>query len=615
MDFRILGPVEASKDGVRVALSGSKVHTVLAALLLARGRVVSDERLSSLLWGWEPPTTPGAQIYTYMSRLRKLLGDDVSIERRQPGYVLQLQAPSCSVDFLEFERLDRQGRAALREERYEEAGEVFARALGLWRGPALANVTEYLADAEIPQLEEARMNALENRIEADLALGRHAQLTAELTGLVAGHPLRERLRAQLMTALYRCGRQADALQAYYEGRDVLADQLGVDPGEELATTYQAVLVGSLGAPAPRAAEAVGGGDDAPLVSMLPPDLEDFTGRRAELDALTAQLTGADAEGTGSAGGPRRVLVTGMAGIGKTALAVRAAHLSAEHFPDGQLFAELTDADGRPRDPRDVLVSLLRDLDVNEDEDRDADLGGLVRRFRTRTARKRLLLVLDGVADSDTLAPLMPASAHAVVLLTSRARLTPVTCARTTALAPLGRDEAHALLARTAGRERLAAEPEAADALLRYCAGLPLALRITGSRLAARPYWPVAHLAARLADPDTRLAELAYGGLELRRSLMPSVWQLPTRARRALLALARVGSAFFHAERAAELLGTSEASAEQDLEHLVDGALLDICGVDRQGRPLYRFHGLVLLLTRSLAGSSHSSDTGSFPVAF
>ncbi|MFD0629430.1 BTAD domain-containing putative transcriptional regulator [Streptomyces sanglieri] len=459
MDFRILGPVEARRDGDWIALSGSKVHTVLAAMLLAHGRVVSDSRLGALLWGWDPPVTASAQIYTYMSRLRKLLGDEVEIVRRQPGYVLR--APGARIDVVEFERLDRLGREALRERRFADAQALLTEALGWWRGPALSNVTEFLLEAELPQLEEARMLALENRIEADLALGMHEQVTAELTGLVAEHPVRERLRAQLMTALYRCGRQADALQTYYEGRKVLVDQLGVDPGEALGATYQAVLGGELGL---RGAGAARGRSDVP--TMLPAAEDGFVGRSAELSLLTARL----AAGTNR---PRRLLVTGMAGVGKTALAVRAAEESAGHFPDGQLFAELCDQDGTPKDAGEVLVRLLRALGepgLDGGSPRATDRDELVRLYRARTSGKRLLVVLDDAVGDLQVAPLLPASPQAAVLITSRARLARVTGADTVALAPLDDDESLAVLAAAAGAERLRDDPDSADDLVAYCGG-------------------------------------------------------------------------------------------------------------------------------------------------
>ncbi|MFE4264800.1 BTAD domain-containing putative transcriptional regulator [Streptomyces sp. NPDC056883] len=604
MDFRVLGPVEAHKDGTRVALSGSKVHTVLASLLLARGRVVSDARLNTLLWGWEPPATSGAQIYTYMSRLRKLLGDEVRIERRQPGYLLQ--APHSRFDLLEFERLDKQGREALRRKRFGEAGALLTEALEHWRGTALSNVTEHLADAELPQLEEARMHALESRIEADLALGRHEQLAAELTGLVAQFPLREKLRAQLMTAYYRSGRQSDALQSYYEGRSLLADQLGIDPGEALGSTYEAVLAGNRG-PGPgsriRQPERYAYEDDD-VPAMLPPDTEEFIGRQTELAALRAQL--ADSA-TGR--GPRHLLVTGMAGVGKTALALHAAHTSAARYPGGVLFAEVAQPDGRPRPPAEVLTTLLRGLGEHVGRggaDGPVELDELVRLYRARTAGRRLLVVLDGAVSSRGLDPLLSGAPDAVVLITSRTRLTQVTGARTTALAPFGDAAAFDLLAASAGRARLLAEPDATDDVLAYCAGLPLALRITGSRLAARPYWPVARLADRLADPQTRLRELSFGGSGVTGVLMQALRQLPgfDQARTTLIRLAGIGVDSFPAQRAAMYLGTREPAAEQRLEQLVDGALLDICGVDRQGRPLYRFHELVLLLAGLLKDPAH-----------
>ncbi|MEU5956277.1 AfsR/SARP family transcriptional regulator [Streptomyces sp. NPDC047525] len=224
-------------------MAGTKMQTVLAALLLARGRTVSDDRMSSLLWGWEPPTTRNAQICTYVSRLRKQLGPDVELVRRTPGYFIR--TGQARLDLLEFDRLAERGRHALDLGLYGEASALLRSALGLYQGSPLADVTDFLADAERPRLEEARATVLEQRIEADLALGRHRRLVPELTGLVLEHPVRERLRAFLMIALYRCDRQADALSVYRTGCRVLADELGIDPGPALTQAHQAVLDGSL----------------------------------------------------------------------------------------------------------------------------------------------------------------------------------------------------------------------------------------------------------------------------------------------------------------------------------------------------------------------------------
>lgn len=239
MEFRLLGPVEARVGERRIPTSGTKIHTVLAVLLLARNRVVSDSRLTMSLWGWDPPATMSAQIYSYVSRLRKLLGPDVQLVRRSSGYLMLTHA--SRVDVEEFERLYQLGRTAMTERRYADADRLLRGALGLWRGPALGNVTPFLAETELPRLEEARNAALELRIEADLALARHSELIPELTGLLAEFPQRERLRAQLMTALYRCGRQADAMHVFHQGRSALAEELGVTPGACLSAIYQAVL--------------------------------------------------------------------------------------------------------------------------------------------------------------------------------------------------------------------------------------------------------------------------------------------------------------------------------------------------------------------------------------
>jgi DNA-binding SARP family transcriptional activator len=590
MEFRVLGPVEAWRGGERIALSGSKMHTVLAAMLLADERVVSDSRLSALLWGWEPPATASAQIYTYMSRLRKQLGEDVEIVRRPPGYVLR--APGAVVDLVEFRRRERDGRRALAERRFEEAADLLREALGQWRGTALANVTEHMLDAELAPLEEERMLALESRIEADLELGRHEHVMVELTALVAEYPVRERLRAQLMTSLYRCGRQADALHTYYEGRRVLSEQLGIDPGEALGSTYQAVLEGGLGLGPRRGGRS---GAARPVPSMLPAPDGELVGRDEQLELLRQRLgRGGDR--------PRRILVTGMAGLGKTALAVRAAAENSELFPDGLLFAELCGLDGAPRAPRAVLAQLLRALGESDRALPAGDLEELVRLYRARTAERRLLVVLDNASGDRQLAPLLPAGTSAV-LVTSRSRLARITEEDTLALPLLDDDASLELLAARVGRQRLADDPDAADDLVAYCGGLPLALAVAGARLAARPHWTLARLAARLADPATRLAELSFGDWDVGRVLRSSVEHLPPAVHEVLAGLADPGLSEepFCAERAGQWLGSGEDAAEAALEALLDAALLELAGLDDQGRPLYRCHELVRLLAAALDG--------------
>jgi DNA-binding SARP family transcriptional activator len=243
--FRILGPVGVWIDDNEVPLNGAKQRTMLAALLLADERVLSDYQLGELLWGRNPPETYQAQIYTYASRLRQRLRRGAQIVRKGPGYVLRLR--SAWYDYREFQALSRTGRGALQNEQHAHAADVLREALDLWRGPTLSDVTEHLAEAACARIEEARMQALEGRIAADLALGRHDTVTSELVGLVGAYPLRERLRAQLMVALYESDRQADAFAVFHQGRAQLKEELGVEPGAALRRTYQAILAGGVAA--------------------------------------------------------------------------------------------------------------------------------------------------------------------------------------------------------------------------------------------------------------------------------------------------------------------------------------------------------------------------------
>ncbi|MFF0161132.1 BTAD domain-containing putative transcriptional regulator [Streptomyces sp. NPDC005263] len=616
MDFHLLGPVEARREGQRIAISGAKMHTLLAALLLARGRVVPDSRLSSLLWGANPPATMHAQIYTYVSRLRKLLEPEVCLERRSPGYAIV--TAGSRLDVVEYERLDRLGRQALQERRYDEAGTLLRNALDLWRGPALANVTEFLADEEAPQWQEGRAATLENRLEADLALGRHQQVTAELTRLVAEFPLRERMRAQLMTALYRCGRQAEAFQVFHEGRKVLADELGVDPGTDLTETHQAVLCGSLGweaepdtaartlgrpaAVAPVELTVVRSDPEDRPPAMLPPDIAAFTGREHELAVLRELIVpGPDAA---AARRPRHCLITGMAGVGKTALAVRATHEYQQHFPDGQLYADLVDRDGSAKDPRPVLVRLLRALGHEVSERISGDLDELVRIYRTRTADLRLLVLLDNAADSDQLAPLLPASPHSATLVTGRGHLAVAMGPVNLAVGPLDDRAAFDLLSAIVGAGRLAADPQAAAQLVRHCAGLPLALRTVGAKLASRPHWTPARLARRLADPEGRLRELSFGDLDVDRTLRDWLRRADNESHEVLSKLSVLGERPFSAASAATVLGLPDQRAEDLLEQLADGSLIEPrrspgrMGISGNGALQYRFHRLVLLYAQA-----------------
>ncbi len=593
MELRVLGPVEVLDDhGEPVELPGVKAKTVLATLVLAGGRTVSDARLSSMLWSWHPPSTMTAQIYIHVSRLRKRLGPAVDLVRRPRGY--HLVTEDTSLDLADFEWLAARGREALAQRRYQQAAEHLRSALAHFRGTTLSNVTEYLVEAERPRLDELRLAAMEDWVEAELALGRHHPLVPELTALVAEHPMREKLRAQLMTALFRCDRQSDALALFHTGRRVLAEELGIDPGTTLTGVYQAALAGTLGASGGSAGLRPAAAPGAPAAAMLPADLADFTGRAAQLHHLL-QL----AEPAGDRV-PRRALITGMAGTGKSALAVHAAHLLRERFPDGQLYADLSKGDGGMQELSAVLACFLRALGV-EPGDAEEDPLDLVRLYRTHTAGRRLLLVLDNAVSNSQIAPLLPGGPQSAVIVTSWRHLSFASEADCLELGPFSHREARDLLAAVAGQDRIAADPAAARQITDSCARLPLAVRIAGVRLAARPQWTAARLAARLAPRQTRLGELSFDELRVRDTLRRPLRQVSLRGRQVLPRLAVFGTTAFPVEAAAQALRLPETTTEQVLEELADLRLLELVDLAEPGAGGYRMHELVLLTTGADGG--------------
>jgi len=592
VEFRILGPVSATDDGTEVALDGAKPRTVLAALLLARGRVLTDTQLGTLLWDWSPPATAGAQIYTYVSRLRRRLGPDIDIARRSPGYLIQIGR--ASFDYDDFEALSELGRQDVAIGQYQQAAHHFRLALAQWRGPPLANVTEFMVDVAGPPLDEARMATLEARIEAEFHLGDHLRLASELTGLVAEYPLRENLSAQLMTALYRCDRQADAILVYQDTRRLLAEDLGVDPGPALARAYHALLTGELAFDAPPAGQPPQALDLWTHVrpAMLPPDVVDFAGRDGELGEVCDQLRRHRSSTV------RRVVValTGMAGIGKTALAVRAAHACQEDFPDGQLHVDLGGAGGRAKEPFDVLGSFLKALGVTEGAI-PASLDERQQLYRSRLAGQRMLVLLDNAASDDQVRPLLPNGLRCHTIVTSRRYLATLDGAHLMCLDVPDAGAAHKMLGRILSSDRLAAEPAAAHDIVELCARLPLALRIVAARLAGRPQLSLARLAHRLSDERRRLDELQpRGGRGVRDAIQPSYQGLDGPTRAALGRLVLLGQADFPVSAAAAAIGEPAILTEKILELLVDARLLDVAE-DRAGLPHYRHNELVRCFAR------------------
>jgi DNA-binding SARP family transcriptional activator len=580
---------------------------------------MSDERLTAVLWGWDPPATSTRQLYTYVSRLRTRLGAGLRLERQGPGY--RMDTGGATLDWSVFRGLAGTGRADLLQRRYEDAERRLAQALALWRGPALTGVTEHLREAEVPLMEEARLAALEDHADAALALGRHADMIPALTRQVTLQPVRERLRGQLMTALFRSGRQADALAVYEEGRRALADELGIDPGTSLRALHQEILTGTLALPAaperttvtaaPPAAPAAGppapaggqrvapataprtGDEDAagprtPVPATLPGAPADFTGRAAETEEILAALRG-----------DQDVVVTGATGTGKSALALWAAERCRDDFPQGRLYADLRTTDGGPRPPAEVLGWFLRALGVAPDRT-PAALDERVQLYRTLLAGRRTLVVLDNAFDDAQVRPLLPgAGACRTVVTGVRSHLASLEGTRLVRLGPMTPADAGRLLAAVAGPGRLAASPEAAARIAESCDRLPLALRIAAARLAAHPHRSPVALADRLARPERRLGELRLGSLDVRSGLRSVAGRLEPATRAAFAVLAAAGLSRLTAGDAAALLGTGPDDAEEMLERLVDAQLLEAWSVDGEAwRLCYRFLPLVQLFAKT-----------------
>lgn len=602
LEFRILGNVEVLDSTGVVDLSASKVRTVLAALLLARGRVISDGRLAVVLWGDDPPVTAAAQIQTYVSRLRAKLAPDAEIVRQRPGYVLRVTPGQF--DLVRFEQLAARGRDALVDGRPGEAAEALRSALAMWRGPALAGVTEFLSEAERPRLEEARLAALGDRIDAELALGLHGRLVVELTGLVAADPLREQFRGQLMLTLFRCGRQADALASYQDYRHSLADELGIDPGRELQDLHRSVLAADASLNPP----VVGGGGAGnrrsaePLPARLPPDVADFTGRDREAAQVTALLR-AQAEN----GGQRLACVIGgMAGLGKTALAIHVGHLLRSSYPDGQIYVDLRGAGPQPAEPADLLVTILRALDPGSPTI-PTPMAERVQLYRSRLAGRRVLVLLDNAVSEQQVRPLLPDSPTCAAMVTSRARLAALEGVPLIDLDVLEHVQALELLSKIVGASRVAAEPEAAVRIVQLCGHLPLGVRIAGARLTAKPHWRLARLADRLSSQRRRLDELRIADLEVRASVALSLQCLDEPARRAFRLLALLDVPRFAIWTAAVLLDVTLAAARELLEQLVDARLLDVAQLDGASQARYFFHDLVRALALEQAADEETAD--------
>jgi DNA-binding SARP family transcriptional activator len=535
--FRILGPLEVWTGQDWSGIGAPKWRALLAALLLNPGQVVSTDRLAAELWGDDPPDRATNLVSVYVLRLRRALGDPEGrvLTTRAPGYQLLLDPGDLDAEY--FETLAAQGRAALAGGDPDRAAEKLTEALELWRGGALADVPpSTLVTAEADRLEESRLSALELRIEADLGCGRHAQLVPDLRRLLSDQPLREGLWVLLIRALDGAGRHAEALAAYGQAREVISEELGVDPGPELQRLHQAMLTADAAPPpvAATAAQHAGppaesthrragpGSSSRRTPAQLPADVADFTGRAAPLERLYGLVAGTRQQHNGAVA---VAVVAGTPGLGKTTLAIHAAHRLRPDFPDGQLYASLRGGSEHPVPPEDVLARFLRDLGVDggrvpvDTEERAA-------MYRTRLAERQMLIVLDDAREAAQVRPLLPGTGSCAVIVSSRHRLSDLAGSRLIDLDVLDGNEAADLFTRIIGADRAEAEPEPVRDVLGVCAGLPLAIRIAGARLAARRGWTIRTLADRLADQRRRMDELTVGDLAMRACFQVSFDALP-----------------------------------------------------------------------------------------
>jgi len=598
--FTLLGLVRVAVGDREVPLP-PKERTVLAALLLRAGEVVSVAALAEAIWDDAPPPSARNTIQGHIKRLRRLLGPaSARIVTQAPGYLIEVRPGE--LDSRTVTELRAQASAAAHAGEWDRAARLLRDALALWSGDPLADVrSAFLQRSEASRLAELRLDALEECAEADLRLGRNEVCAADLRALATGHPFRERLWELLMLALYRADRQGDALSAYQQAREALRDGLGVDPGRRLQDLHARILAADPALsedPAPAADQGLPAGThggalaaDRETPRQLPAMLPDFTGRRDEASRLRHSLTQPGCV----------AVIAGPGGVGKTALAVHVAHQMAARFADGQMFIRLGGATS-PVPPADLLGRMLRDLGV-PDSRIPADEDERAARYRTLLADRTALIVLDDAHSAAQVRPLLPGAGGSAVIVTSRATLADLFGAAFTELAVLRADESRAILASIAGERRTASDPEGTDGVVSSCAGLPLAIRIAGSRLATSPGWTVGQLSGLLSRERQRLDELAVGDTAVRATFEVSYLSLPAgdpepaRVFR-LFGLARLPTLSLPA--LAALVGASVTRTAGAVAALVDAHLLESPAPGR-----FQAHDLLGIYAAERAGADET----------
>lgn len=569
-EFRVLGRVAIVRSGTEIAVNTPMLRRMLAVLLarlLGRhGQPIRAEVFVEAMWD-DPPRTAHKTLQVYVHRLRQILGDDARVEHHpSAGYSL-IPAEATTVDAVDFRDLIRRAggtsEAAVSVELYREA-------LGRWHGPAFDGFEDVApVQPAAERLDEERLQSLERCLELELQLGRHAEVGNEIAEAAQQHPFREALQAHLMLALYRNGRQAEALAVYRRTYDQLADELGIEPSAILQDLHARILRND-----PGLWSHTGPGSQ---LNQLPMITRTFVGRGDERAAITGALTPADP------GGPAVVSVSGMGGVGKTTLAVQVAARCLRTYADGCLFIDLRGTSTTPAEPMTVLGGFLRAIGVPPREV-PTESGERLGLYRTLTAQKSLLIVLDNAASEAQVRPLLPGWQSSAVIITSRSPMPGLDSALAMELGLLSRDEGAELLRAIGGRSWLDADPATVDDLVTACAGLPLAVRVVAGRLAGERELTPRQLVELLRDHKRGLPELTVGDLDVQASLDLSYQPLSPDARALLHRLGITFQLDVTARTAQVLAGASKRS----LVELVSAQLLTRSG-DR-----YRLHDLVRL---------------------
>lgn len=591
IQFQVLGSVEARVGGVPISLGPARQRSILAALLIDAGHPVPISTLIERVWGDAPPGGVRSAVYTYITRLRRVLADcgtDVGLNKDSRGYWITV--PPAQVDLHRLRILMRQAR---REPDPQERCSRLHEAVSLWTGEPLGCLDNPWAERFREGQRPLKFELLCDWADSALMLGCYSAVIERLTWELMESPLTEQLHERLLRALYHGGQRAQALQHYENLRCLLAEELGIDPGEQLQDLHQAMLRGEtteFAAPAPEMAQ------QTVKPQNIPRDVVGFCGRQREI----AQLTDLFTAGTRST--PPTAVITGGGGMGKTALAIHTAHLMKEHFPDGLLYLSASDSDGEGETASELLRRLL--LAMGEEAIAESAEARAMQ-YRSRLAGKRLLIVVDQVTSERQTELLLPSTETSGLMITSRSPLY-VPGGTLVEVGEVDHANAIATLSNMIGPSRTAAEPAALDALVRMCGGMPLALHAVTARLATHPHWRLKRLVDRLSDESRRLEELRWGSVDVRDVLDETFRTLDALTAGLFLRLAALGEedASFDAEEAMRLSGHTDATLVEDcLEKLADVHFLrtDGCtGPDGGPKSRYRMGALHRLYARSLA---------------